>query len=129
MLTGDLTPECAAVVAAVLDALSAPAGAEDTRTQAQRYHDALHEAMQRLVTAGLLPERAGQPVKAWAHISLADLLLLDGSSALQEEWTAGSARSGPRTAPTPRRAAATAARGWTATPPRRSPATRRWPRS
>ncbi len=88
VLSGDLTPECAAVVTAVLDALSAPAGAEDTRTYAQRYHDALHEAMQRLVTAGLLPERAGQPVKVWAHISLADLMALDGSSALQEEWTA-----------------------------------------
>ena len=87
VLTGDLTPECASVVGAVLDALSAPAGAEDTRTYAQRYHDALHEAMQRLVTAGLLPERAGQPVKAWAHISLADLIVLDGSSALQQEWT------------------------------------------
>ena len=45
--------------------------------------------MQRLVTAGLLPERAGQPVKAWVHISLADLLALDGSSALQGEWAAG----------------------------------------
>jgi Domain of unknown function (DUF222) len=87
VLAGDLTPECAAVVGAVLDALSAPAGAEDTRSQAQRYHDALHEAMQRLVTAGLLPERAGQPVKAWVHISLADLMVLDGSSALLEEWT------------------------------------------
>ena len=89
VLGGDLTPECAAVVGVVLDALSAPAGAEDTRSHAQRYHDALQEAMRRLVAAGLLPERAGQPVKAWAHISLADLLLLDGSSALQEEWTAG----------------------------------------
>ena len=89
VLSGDLTPECAAVVGAVLDALSAPAGAEDTRSQAQRYHDGLQEAMRRLVAAGLLPERAGQPVKAWVHISLADLLLLDGSSALQEEWTAG----------------------------------------
>ena len=89
VLGGDLTPECAAVVGAVLDALSAPAGAEDTRSHAQRYHDALQEAMRRLVAAGLLPERAGQPVKAWVHISLADLLLLDGSSALQEEWTAG----------------------------------------
>ena len=88
VLTGDLTPECASVVTAVLDALSAPAGAEDTRTYAQRYHDALHEAMQRLVTAGLLPERAGQPVKVWAHISFADLIALDGSSALQQEWTA-----------------------------------------
>ncbi len=87
VLAGDLTPECASVVGAVLDALSAPAGAEDTRSQAQRYHDGLHEAMQRLVTAGLLPERAGQPVKALVHISLADLMVLDGSSALQEEWT------------------------------------------
>ena len=43
--------------------------------------------MHRLVTADLLPERAGQPVKAWVHVSLADLLLLDGSSALQQEWT------------------------------------------
>jgi hypothetical protein len=88
VLTGDLTPECAAVVGAVLDALAAPAGAEDTRTQEQRYHDALAEAMRRLVASGLLPERAGQPVKIWAHMSLADLLRLDGSSALQEEWTA-----------------------------------------
>ena len=87
VLAGDLTPECAAVVRAVLDALSAPAGAQDTRSYAQRYHDALHEAMQRLVTAGLLPERAGQPVKALVHMSLADLMLLEGSSALQQEWT------------------------------------------
>src|SRR5216684_844848 len=92
VLTGDLTPECAAVVTAVLDALSAPAGAEDTRTHAQRYHDGLAEAMRRLVAAGLLPERAGQPVKVWAHVSLADLLVLDGSSALLEEWI-GSARA------------------------------------
>ena len=88
VISGDLTPECAAVVGAVLEALSAPAGAEDTRTQEQRYHDALQEAMRRLVAAGLLPERAGQPVKVWAHMSLADLLRLEGSSALQEEWTA-----------------------------------------
>jgi hypothetical protein len=44
--------------------------------------------MRRLTAANLVPERAGQPVKVWAHISLADLLRLDGSSALQEEWTA-----------------------------------------
>ncbi len=89
VLNGDLTPECAAVVTTVLDALSAPAGADDTRTYAQRYHDAFHVAMRRLVASGLLPERAGQPAKVWAHISLADLLMLDGSSALQQEWTAG----------------------------------------
>src|SRR4029077_11257939 len=84
---GDLTAECAAAVAAVLDALSAPAGAEDDRSKGQRYHDALAEAMRRLAASGMLPERAGQPVKAWAHISLADLLRLDGDSALQQEWT------------------------------------------
>jgi hypothetical protein len=88
VMTGDLTPECAAVVGAVLDALSAPAGAEDDRSREQRYHDALQEAMRRLAASDLLPERAGQPVKVWAHMSLADLLRLDGSSALQEEWTA-----------------------------------------
>ena len=47
-MTGDLTPECAAVVAKVLDALSAPAGKEDDRTREQRYHDALQEAMRQL---------------------------------------------------------------------------------
>jgi hypothetical protein len=32
----------------VLDALAAPAGAEDDRTREQRYHDALQEAMRPL---------------------------------------------------------------------------------
>ena len=86
VISGDLTPECAAVVTAVLDALSAPAGAEDTRTREQRYHDALEDAMRRLVAAGLLPERAGQPVKLWGHISLAELCALDDGSVLQEQW-------------------------------------------
>jgi hypothetical protein len=45
---GDLTPECAEMVGRVLDALSAPAGAEDTRTRDQRYHDALAEAVRPL---------------------------------------------------------------------------------
>jgi hypothetical protein len=87
VIHGDLTPECAEFVQTVLDALSAPAGAEDGRTQEQRYHDALQEAMRRLLAAGLLPERGGQPVRVWAHISLADLMLIKGSSALLEEWT------------------------------------------
>ena len=129
VMTGDLTPECAAVVAKVLDALSAPAGADDDRTREQRYHDALQEAMRLLVAAKLLPERAGQPVKVWAHISLADLLRLDGSSALQEEWTAQVRAPGLRTAPSHPRPARPTGHGWTGTPPRRSPATRRWPPS
>jgi uncharacterized protein DUF222/HNH endonuclease len=87
VLAGDLTPECAAVVTAVLDALSAPRGAEDDRTHLQRYHDALEEACRRLVAAGLLPERAGQPVKVTAHIHLKDLIDLDIGSTLQKKWT------------------------------------------
>jgi hypothetical protein len=48
----------------------------------------LNHRMRRLIAADLLPERAGQPVRALVHVSLADLLLLDGSSALMQEWTA-----------------------------------------
>jgi Domain of unknown function (DUF222) len=88
VLRGELTPECAAFLTAVLESLSAPAGADDERSRDQRYHDALAEAARRLVAAGLLPERAGQPVKAWVHVSLADLLVLDADSKLQDEWIA-----------------------------------------
>ena len=88
VVTGDLTPECAAVITAVLDALSAPADAEDARTHGQRYHDALQDAMKRLLASGLLPERAGQPVKGWVHVSLAELRALDDGSALENEWIA-----------------------------------------
>ena len=86
VLRGDLTPQCAAMVQAVLDALSAPAGGGDLRTRPQRYHDALAEAMRRLLASGLLPRRAGQPVKALVHISFAELCDLDTGSALQDTW-------------------------------------------
>ena len=89
VLRGDLTPECAAMVQAVLDALSAPAGAGDLRTRPQRYHDALAEAMKRLLASGLLPQRAGQPVKALVHMTFADLCELDVDSKLQEAWITG----------------------------------------
>jgi uncharacterized protein DUF222 len=88
-MRGDLTPECAEFVQAVLDSLSAPVGADDDRSHEQRYHDALQEAMRRLIAAGLVPERAGAAVNVLAHVSLADLMLMEGSSALLEEWAAG----------------------------------------
>jgi hypothetical protein len=93
VLHGDLTAECTATVTAVLDALSAPAGAEDTRSKAERYHDALQEAMKRLLAGDLLPDRAGHPVKALVHMTLGELRALDGGSVLQGEWiTAAAAR-------------------------------------
>jgi hypothetical protein len=86
VLHADLTPECAAMVQAVLDALSAPAGGGDLRTRPQRYHDALQDAMRRLLASGLLPKRAGQPVKALVHIYFAELREMDPGSALQDKW-------------------------------------------
>jgi hypothetical protein len=86
VLHGDLTPECSALVAAVLDALAAPSGAGDLRTRPQRYHDALAEAMKRLLSSNLLPARAGQPTKALVHIGFPDLCQLDTDSALQDKW-------------------------------------------
>ncbi|MGH3193301.1 MAG: DUF222 domain-containing protein, partial [Streptosporangiaceae bacterium] len=91
VIRGDLTADCAAMVGAVLDALSKPAGAGDTRSKSERYHDALAEAMKRLLAADLLPDRAGHPVKALVHMTLAELIAMDGGSALQREWIAAAA--------------------------------------
>ena len=132
VLHGDLTPECAEIVNTVLDALAVPAGPEDSRDQGQRYHDALQEAMTRLIASGLLPERGGQPVKAWVNVSLADLMLLEGSSALLGEWTARlRARLAAHRAARRRAAAGAgiaAGRGWTGTPRGRSRVMRCWRR-
>ena len=47
------------------------------------------ERMRRLVAADLLPERAGQPVKAVVHVSLAELRAMDDGSLLEAEWVSG----------------------------------------
>jgi hypothetical protein len=73
-LTGDLTARCAAAVEAVLDSLARPGGPEDTRSIAQRRHDALEEACIRLIGADMLPQRAGQPVRLELDITLPELL-------------------------------------------------------
>jgi Domain of unknown function (DUF222) len=88
VIRGDLTPECAEFVKTVLDALSAPSGADDDRSHDQRYHDALQEAMRRLMAGGLVPQQGGQPLRVWAYISLGDLMRLPGSAELVREWAA-----------------------------------------
>jgi hypothetical protein len=72
-LEGDLTPRCTAAFRAVLDSLSPVRGPEDTRTLAQRWHDAMEEACTRLIAGGCLPERAGQPVRLELSITLDEL--------------------------------------------------------
>jgi hypothetical protein len=91
-LTGDLTPGCAAAVAAVLEALGKPVGPEDLRTATQRRHDALEEACRRLIAAKMVPGRAGQPTQAQVHITLAQLRNLPGASEAESAWRAAAAR-------------------------------------
>jgi len=88
VLHGDLSSDCAALVKTVLDALSAPAGDQDTRSRAQRWHDALADAMSRLVAAGLLPDRAGAATRALVHIAFAELRTVRGASRLEHAWVA-----------------------------------------
>jgi hypothetical protein len=73
------------------DAIStaARAGILAAFTAGRGYSADAEDAMRRLVASGLLPERAGQPVKVWAHVSLAELRALDDGSVL----------AGPRSPP------------------------------
>ena len=90
-VAGDLTPGCTAALSAVLEALGKKAGPEDVRTAAQRRHDALEEACLRLVAAGGLPDRAGQPTQIQLHLTLGQLRHLDGSEEA-EAWAAAGRR-------------------------------------
>ncbi len=93
-LNGGLTAACAAALQAIVDSLGKHLGPEDTRTIEQRQHDALAEALHRLIKAGLLPESAGQATMAQVVINFADLRRLHGSSAIEREWIAARA-AGP----------------------------------
>jgi hypothetical protein len=90
---GDLTPQCAAAVQAVLDALGKRAGPEDLRSATQRRHDALHEACRRLIASGCLPARGAQPTQILLHLTLDQLRGLPGASAAEAIW------AGPAAAP------------------------------
>ena len=86
VIRGDLTPECAAAVTAVLEALGKKAGPEDERTEKQRFHDALQLACELLLRAKLVPDRAGADTQVIAHISLRDLRDMPGASGLEDAW-------------------------------------------
>jgi hypothetical protein len=88
---GDLTPECAAAVQAVLESLGKPRGPEDTRTQAQRFHDALQEGCELLLRAKMVPDRAGADTQVIAHIALSELRGMPGASQLEAAWLAARA--------------------------------------
>jgi hypothetical protein len=85
-VTGNLTPECAAALQAVLEALGKKRGQEDIRSAGQRFHDALQEGCELLIGARMVPDRAGADTHVDACISLAELLDLPGAGALTEAW-------------------------------------------
>ena len=85
-ISGDLTPECAAAVTAVLEALGKSRGPEDMRSAGQRYHDALQEGCELLIRAKMVPDRAGSDTRVDVTIPLPDLLEMDGASVVEDTW-------------------------------------------
>ena len=90
-ITGDLSPECAAAVQAVLEALGKRRGREDHRTPAQRLHDALQEGCELLLRAKLVPDRAGADTRVDVHIALSQLRSLPGAALMEEAFLAAKA--------------------------------------
>jgi hypothetical protein len=78
----------------LLESLSKKLGPEDTRTLAQRTHDALEEGARRLITTGTLPDRAGQPAQAQLLIPFDRLRNLPGADEAMAEWAATAAADG-----------------------------------
>jgi hypothetical protein len=93
-LEADLTPAASAALRAVLEALGGKAGPEDVRSKPQRDHDALEEACVRLIAAGMLPQRTGQPVHLQLQITLDQLRHLAGNSRAETAWATRATGSG-----------------------------------
>lgn len=75
--SGFLSPRLTAVVKTVLDSLAAPAPAEDRtpdpRSHAQRCHDGLQDALERVLRSGDLPDVGGAPVTILVTVQEGDL--------------------------------------------------------
>jgi hypothetical protein len=91
VIRGNLTPECAAAVQAVLEALGKKAGSEDTRTEGQRFHDALQQGCELLIGAKMVPDRAGADTHVAVHIPFPRLRQHPEAPAAEEVWLRGTA--------------------------------------
>ena len=91
IIRGNLTPECAAAVQAVLEALGKKAGPEDTRTEGQRFHDALQQGCELLIRAKMVPDRAGADTHVAVHIPFPELRQRPGAPEAEEVWLRGTA--------------------------------------
>ena len=86
VMRGDLTPEGAAAVTAVMEALGKRRGPEDDRDEGQRFHDALAEACRLLIRARMIPDRAGADTQVVAHIPISHLREMPGAPELEDAW-------------------------------------------
>jgi hypothetical protein len=86
VIRGNLTPECAAAVQAVLDALGKNHGPDDLRNEGQRFHDALQLGCELLIRAKMVPDRAGADTQVITHIPLSQLRQMPGASELEQAW-------------------------------------------
>ena len=91
VIRGNLTPECAAAVQAVLEALGKKAGPEDPRTEGQRFHDALQQGCELLIRAKMVPDRAGADTHVAVHIPFPELRQRPGAPEAEEVWLRGTA--------------------------------------
>jgi hypothetical protein len=98
-LDGDLTPRCNAALTAIFESLGKKQGPEDDRTLPQRNHDALEEACRRVIAAGGLPDRAGQPTQIQLHMTLDQLMSLNGATGAAGGSGSGPGGSGPDPVP------------------------------
>src|SRR3984957_10067846 len=86
VLHGGLTPECAALLRAVLEALGKKQGKDDTRTKEERDHDALEAACRKVLAARMAGEKHGKPYTAVVHVPFAHLLDRPGADVMVAAW-------------------------------------------
>jgi hypothetical protein len=85
-LRGDLSAECAALLAKVFEAFGKSVGGDDFRSPEQRNHDALETAVRLALGVPDIPQANGMKTRGMAVMSIADLLEMDGASVLCDAW-------------------------------------------
>ena len=90
---GMLTPLVGEALLLALDAVSAPAGPEDTRSAAQRRHDGLYDLLRAATDAATLPETGGSRPQIVVHVPAATFTaaLKHGRGSFAADATAASA--------------------------------------
>jgi len=90
-LGGDLSAECAALLAKAFEAFGKSLGRGDFRSPEQRNHDALETAIRLALGVPAVPQTNGMKTRGMAVMSLADLLAMDGATELCDAWLAARA--------------------------------------